>query len=119
MEPNGVISIVGNQCRPDQEEKLTRWYSEKHIPDLLKFKELRKATRYQLLYSGLVYPGYPEVKYPKYITIFEYDNQQGFDAYQASPELAEAGKDVRATWEQDPFERVWRVQYKLLQTWEQ
>jgi hypothetical protein len=119
MMPDKVISIVGNRCRPDQDEKLNRWYVERHIPDLLQFKGLQKATRYQVLYPDLIYPGYPEVKYPKYITVFDYKSQADFDAYEVSPAKIEAGKNVRETWEKDPMERVWRVQYKFLGTYEQ
>lgn len=117
MKPNGVISIVAVNCRTDQEEKLNKWYNERHIPDLLKFKGLKRVARYELI-PAPPSPGYPEVKYPKYLTVFEYDNQQGFEAYQASPELAEAGKDVSATWEKDPYERVWRMQYRMMKSWE-
>ncbi len=107
-----VISIVGNRCRPDQDEKLNRWYNERHIPDLLEFSGLQQATRYQILYPERIYPGYPQVRYPKYITVFEYNSKEDFDAYEISPAKIEAGKNVKETWEKDPMERIWRVQFK-------
>jgi hypothetical protein len=113
----GVIGIVAVDCRPDQEEKLNKWYSERHIPDLMKFKGLKKATRFELI-PAKASPGYPEVKYPKFITIFEYEDEEGFKAYSASPELAATQPDVKSTWEKDPYKRVWRMQYKVTKTWE-
>ena len=49
MEPDSVIHIVGMHCRPDQEEKLNKWYNERHIPDLLKFKGVKRITRDRIL----------------------------------------------------------------------
>lgn len=115
MEFNSVINIVGTNCRPDQEEKFNKWYNERHIPDLLKFKGLRKVTRYKILTPN----SQPEVNYPNYLVIYEFENQQAYEAYEASPELAEALKEADETWADDRFERVWRVQYKALKTWEQ
>ncbi|MFC2042072.1 DUF4286 family protein [Chloroflexota bacterium] len=113
-----MIHIVGVKCRPDQEEKFSKWFNEKHVLDLLKFKGLRRATRYQLLYRDGKNPVTPDMEYPIYLGVYEFDNQQDFEAYEASPELAEAHKNLLETWAKDPFERVWRVQYRALKTWE-
>ena len=118
-EPHRVIHMVGIHCRPDQEEKVNRWYNEQHIPDLMKFKGLKKATRYRLLYPGEIYPGYPEMKYPGFLSVYEFDSKEDFDAYQASPELADCQPNVRETWADDPMERLWRVQYEEINTFEQ
>jgi hypothetical protein len=119
MEPNSVIHIVGLSCRSDQEEKFNKWYNERHIPDLLKFKGVRRVTRYKILTPNRRYPGYPDVKYPNYLAIYEFENQEVFEAYEASRELAETKKEVSKTWAEDAFEQVWRVEYKALKTWKQ
>ena len=111
METDSVIHIVGVHCRPDQEEKFNKWYNERHIPDSLKFKGVRRVTRYKILT--------PDIKSPKYLTVYEFENQKAFEAFEASPERAEAMKDINETWGEDRYELMWRVQYKVLETWEQ
>jgi hypothetical protein len=116
--PERVVSIVGVSCRPDQDDKLNDWYNNRHIPDLLHFEGLQRVARYQILYPDVIYPGYAQVNYPKYITIFEYENQANFDAYEMSPAKIEASKNVNETWDKDPMKRIWRVQYKSISTFE-
>ena len=49
MKTNSVINIVGVSGRPDQVEKLNKWYTERHVPDLMKFKGLKRATWLKVL----------------------------------------------------------------------
>jgi hypothetical protein len=118
MEPNNVAHILGLSCRPDQRLKLDTWFTERHIKDLLKFKGLQRATHFELLYPGRTYPGYPKVDYPQFFTIYEFNSQKDFEAYEASPELKASFDNVREVWSKDPFQRVWRAQFKATQTWE-
>jgi len=119
MEPNSAILIVGLRCRPDQEEKFNQWYNERHIPDLLKFKGVRRVTRYKTLTHFKTRDGYPDVQYPSYLAIYEFENQQTLEAFEASPELAEAAREARETWADDSYERMWWLRFKALKTWEQ
>ena len=119
MEQGEVVHIVGQSCRPDQEEKLTRWYEEVHIPGLLEFKGLRKAYCCQLLYDGKTHPDFNKQNYPKFLNVYEFDNSQAFEEYERwLAEEATVGHDVRATWNEDPVERIWRVQYKIVKVLE-
>ncbi len=117
MEPNSVMYMVGLHCRPDQEEKLNKWYNERHILDLLKFKGVKGVTRYEIY--KVITPDMvsPDVKYPKYLAVYEFENQESFEVFEASPERDEAIKEARETWAEDGYERVWRVVYKALKTW--
>ena len=119
METGSVINVVGVHCRPDQEEKLNRWYNERHIPDLLKFKGVKKATRYTLLTPDEAHAGSPDIKYPMYLAVYEFESQEAYEAFETSPERAEAMKELNETWAEDKYELVWRVQYKALGAWEQ
>ena len=110
MESNSVIHVIGAQCRPEVEKKLNKWLGEVHFPMLLKFEGLRRISHYQITKA--------DNKYPNYLTIFEFDNQQAFEAYERSSELAEARKDHRETWPDGTGEIKWRVQYKRLGTWQ-
>jgi hypothetical protein len=76
MESRPVILIVGTQP-PESEEEWSTWYSEKHVPDVLRFKGVRKATRYRMV-------GDDTERYPKYLAIYEFENRQSADAYPAS-----------------------------------
>jgi len=109
METRPVIHIVGTRCQPQVEEKFNIWYDQTHIPMLLKFNGLRGATRYKISKAG---EGYPE-----YISIYEFDNRQAFEAYETSSELAAALDEMRETWRDGGWETVWRVQYEAMKTW--
>jgi len=110
MEDKAVIHIVATQCHPDDEEKFNKWYDEVHIPLLMKFKGLKKVTRYKAAYE-------PK-DYPKYLTIYEFTSRKDFAAYEKSPELAAARQEMSETWKARPFEMKWRVQYEALRTWQ-
>ena len=111
METKPIIHVVATQCRPEDEEKLNTWYDEIHIPLLLKFKGLKKATRYKIIYET--------EEYPKYLAIYEFESQEAFEAYETSSELAAAIKEEHEeTWKDSKYEMVWRVQYEPTRTWE-
>ncbi len=110
METKPVINILGTRCRPEDEEKFNKWYEEVHIPLLLRFKGLRAVTRYKIT-------GEAE-EYPKYLTIYKFDSQEAYQAYETSPELAAAREEMRETWKEGGFEIKWRVQYESMKTWE-
>ncbi len=111
METRPIIHVVATQCRPEDEEKFYTWYDEIHIPLLLKFKGLKKATRYKIIYET--------EKYPKYLAIYEFESRKAFEAYETSPELAAASKEESTeTWKEGGYEMKWRVQYEPIKTWE-
>ena len=111
MKTKRIIHIVGTECRPEGEEKFHKWYGEIHIPMLLKFKGLRKVTRYKRIYEN--------EKYPKYLAIYEFDSQKAFEAYEVSPELAAASKEEHeVTWREGGYNLIWRAQYEPMRTWE-
>lgn len=104
-----VINVVGTRCHPDDEARFNKWYDEVHIPMLLKFKGMKKVTRFKAAYE-------PK-EYPKYLTIYEFDSKKDFEAFQNSPELAAARAEMTETWKARPFEMTWRVQFEALKTW--
>jgi len=118
MESNSIVQITGVRCRPDQEEKLNTWMDEKHLPDLMKFKKVKRITRCKLIKPGKSDPSPPEEYFPPYIAIYEFDNWQDFEQYNSSSELAEATKERDRTWGDDRYKRVWRIQYEVLKTFE-
>ena len=121
-----VIGIVANTCLPEMEEKFSKWYSERHIPDVMKFKGVKKATRYKMAGAAI---GNPEVGvltvtgakegYPKFLAIYEFENPQGFERFNASPEIALIRKDWHMVEEEIGAELFWGVQYESIKAWEQ
>ncbi len=107
MKGKRVIHIVGSDCRPEDEEKFERWLNEIHIPLLMKFKGLKKATLHKRMYENN--------EYPKYFATYEFENKKAFEDYEASPELKVALKERdEVTWKDGKFDITWRVQYELI-----
>ena len=115
----GGISISAwakTDTHPEVLDGFNKWYDEVHIPMMLEFKELKGVTRYKLIKS-VSWADYPDVKYPEYLTIYNFESEEAADAWEASPVLAKGRKDIIETWSEPGYERLWRVQYKALKTW--
>ncbi|MFC1952323.1 DUF4286 family protein [Chloroflexota bacterium] len=109
MKSNTVAILVGRKCHPDQETELIKWYKEHHVPDLMKFKGLKRCTLLKLLK--------PEEKYPDYVLTLEFNNQKDYEDYEVFlVEGRKKGDRVRLNIQ---AEQVWRVPYKTVDTWEQ
>ena len=109
MKNAPVVNVVGIRCQPQAKEKFLKWYDQTHVPLLLKFKGLKKVTRYKILKC--------DEAYPEHLAIFEFENEQAFVAYESSPELAAASAEMRETWKDGGWDRMWRVQYEFIKTW--
>ncbi len=123
--PLSVITIVGNQCPPAYAARFDRWLSEKHIPDLLKFKGLQGAIRYRLAGAfGLAVKGTGNVRsaqsteYPRFLTFLYFKDMATADAYDSSPER----KAILPEWLELVKEMgvmsLWRAQYQPMRTWQ-
>ena len=111
MATKPVIHVVGTECPPEMEEEFDRWYSERHVPDLLKFQGLKKVTRYKILR--------PNEDYPMFLTIYEFESREQFEAYATSPERTAAAEDWRKIQEELKASQKWGVQFETIKTWEQ
>jgi uncharacterized protein (TIGR02118 family) len=109
MKKTPVVNIVGIRCQPQAEEKFVQWYDQTHIPLLLKFKGLRKVKRCKIVKRAEAYP--------EYLGIFEFESEQAFTDYENSPELAAAHAEMRETWKDGGWDRMWRVQFEVVKTW--
>ena len=110
MASKSVVHIIGTRCKPEQEEKFNRWYDEIHIPMLFKFPGMTGVKRMKRYTEG--------DEYPEYLAIYEFENQDAFEAFQASPEREAATEETGQTWGENKFELIWRVQYEVLKTWQ-
>jgi len=109
METKPIIHVVATECRSEVEEKFNKWYDDVHIPLLFKFKGMKEATRYKIMNET--------EEYPKYLTIYEFESKEAYQAYRTSPELAASTEEMKETWKEGGFEVKWRVQYEPMKTW--
>ena len=110
METKPLLSVVGVECAPEAEEKFNKWYTETHVPMILKSKWCDGATRYKRV-------PITKEEAPTYLAIYEFKNRQAFEAHSSSPELAAAIEEMKETWPDKGFELKWRGIYEPLKTW--
>ena len=111
MEPKPVIMMVGTQCPPAVEESFNTWYNEKHIPDVLKFKRIKRAARYKIMGD--------DEGYPKFLAIYEFESRQAFEEYETSPVRTAAGEDWLRISKETGAEMMWRTKYEAIRIWQQ
>ncbi|MFC1931373.1 EthD family reductase [Chloroflexota bacterium] len=104
-----LINSVATECQPEAEEKFNKWYNEVHIPLLLKFKGIKKVTRYKIVEKS--------EEHPTYLAIYEFESRQAYEKYLKSPELAAAREEMKETWKDGGFEVKWRVPYDTMKSW--
>jgi uncharacterized protein (DUF1330 family) len=104
-----IVNIVASECTGD-EAKFNKWYNEVHIPMLLKFKGLKRASRYKQLGENK--------EQATYLAFYEFENKDALDALHASPEFAAAMEEMKETWKDGGFESKWVVPYEHIKTWE-
>ena len=110
METKRLINLRGIDCLPEVEEAYIKWLDETHIPMLLETGEIKEANLYKRTGDS--------DSFPKYLAIYGFENQQAFERYQASPELAAAVEDVRKRWGKNGNQlKGWRVQYEAVKNY--
>lgn len=118
MKAKPVILITGTKCTPEGKDKFDKWYSDKHIPDLMNgFPGIKRATRYEIAGAGgqAQKPGVKD--YPTYITIYEFDSMKDFEAYDVSPQVAPFQQEAKKVLAETGTQIMWRVQYEFMKTW--
>ena len=111
-----VIWMVGIQCRPEDEARFNTWYDEVHVPMLVKGGQVARVTRYRLA-SHVYDVAHAAREYPRYQTVYEFEDQDRFEAWMNGKERAEAGKEKSETWGDRGYEVLWATRYDVLNTW--
>ena len=106
----GIILIVANEPSPDREAEYNKWYSEKHIPMMFRYKGMKKASRYRL--AG------DEEGISKYLVIYEFASKEDLESFTQSPEFADAVRDFDEKWKDGGFESKWNASYEIIKSWE-
>lgn len=112
MEKKVMINILGMECSSEAEEEFNEWYNIKHVPDVLKCNAIKKATRYKLKTTESEAPDYP-----KFLAVYEFENEEKFNEFNNSPELAAAKEDTAKMFQKTGAKLVWRVQYEVIKEW--
>lgn len=113
MTSNPVIWTVGLQCRPEDEATFNAWYDDIHVPMLLRSGHVAKVTRYKLASQTYdVAPG--AITCPTYQTVYEFEDQDRFEAWMRGEDRAAAGADKSATWAGRPYDVIWAARYDLI-----
>lgn len=110
MNSAHAINLVMVDCRPEVEARYNDWYDHVHIPMLLKYGGMVRATRYQLL-SG-------PAGQARYLTVYEFKDRAAMDAFPKTPECQAATEEMRATWPSGEFEIKLAAQYGTIGTFE-
>ena len=71
MENKPLLLIMAANCQLEAEAKFNKWYEEVHIPNVMKFKGLKKATRYHITIDS--------EEYPKYLVAYEFESKKAFE----------------------------------------
>ncbi len=78
-----IINVMAQNCPAGKDDQYNKWY-DVHIAENFKAKGVKKAIRYKRIGD--------DEKTPQYLAFYYFDNKEGFDSYNVSPERAAAGK---------------------------
>ena len=103
------LRIIGCCCRPEDEERFNRWYDEVHVPMLMKFRGVKKASRYRSTDDN--------DKSPRYLAVYEFDSKEDLDAFANSPEAAAARDERKISWPNpDSGQVTWAARYEEIKS---
>jgi uncharacterized protein (TIGR02118 family) len=108
MAKDRIINIVATECIPGDEAKFNKWYNEVHIPMIMKFKGVKKVTRYKVTGES--------TGKGKYMAIYEYDSAADMAACNASPEFKAAIDEMNETWKGCMFDLKWAMACEPIKT---
>lgn len=101
-----VINMVMVDCLTEVEKKYNEWYNKVHIPMCLEYERMLRATRYRLLKGPL--------GHARYLTVYEFKDQNAMDTFPNSPECKAATLEMRQTWSEKDFEIKLAAQYETI-----
>ena len=90
MSKARILNIIQTECKPENDAKFNKWYNEVHIPMLMKFKGVKKVTRYRLIDE--------KANRPQYLAVYEFDNMKDFAEFPKSKAFQDAIAEMEGTW---------------------
>jgi hypothetical protein len=112
MDNKPVIITRWFGCPPEVEDKYNKWYNEVHIPMLLKCGQIKRVTRYKMISD--------DESFPKYMTIYEFEDLEAFERYDTSEARTAAHEEIKQSWPegQPKYQSKGRARYEVMKTWE-
>lgn len=113
-----VMMIVGTECPPEIAKEFSEWYSNKHIPDILKFGKIKKAARFQIISKGISgAKGEGAAQYPQFLATYQYDDWKAVEEYDKWPDRKAILDDWNVNWAPKGAVIKWRIFYEPIKSW--
>jgi antibiotic biosynthesis monooxygenase (ABM) superfamily enzyme len=93
MSKARILHIIATDCKPEHEVRFNKWYNEVHVPMLMKFKGVKKVTRYKLIEE--------KASRPQFLAVYEFDNMKDFAEFPKSKAFQDAIAEMEGTWGAD------------------
>jgi len=110
MAKTRIINCVATSCAPENDAKFNKWYDEVHVPMLMKYKGIKKVTRYRIIEENA-----PK---PKFLAVYEYDTKEELDGLNKSAEFGAAIAEMQETWKGNMPDITWAISCEPIKTWE-
>ena len=110
MPSNLLMQIVAAESTPEKDAKFDKWYTEVHVPMLFEFEGVKQASRYRLKGN--------DKQCSKYLTIYEFENEEALAAFPKSPAFTAAVADYEDKKEAVGFTMRWAGVYERIKSWE-
>lgn len=109
MAKERILNMVVTECPSKNTEAFNKWYNEVHIPMLMKYKGLKKVTRYKIMdeHDGKC----------QFIAVYEYDTKEALNGINSSPEFKAAIEEMQETQKSLPFELKYALACEPIKTW--
>jgi antibiotic biosynthesis monooxygenase (ABM) superfamily enzyme len=105
-----ILNIVATECAPENDAKFNKWYNEVHIPMLMKYKGIKKVTRYRIIEE--------KAARPRFLAIYEFDTKKDLDELSKSQAFRDAIAEMQETWKGQMFDIKWAVTGEPIKTFE-
>jgi len=91
MAQSPAILVVGTTCsEPAKDEEFSRWYTEVHVPEVLKVPGILSAERFECIDAPS--------DFPKYLAIYELADEQAVKGFKNHLKRQKAGEIPDFTW---------------------
>jgi hypothetical protein len=110
MAKTRIINAVATECSSKNNAKFNKWYNEVHVPMLMKYKGIKKVTRYRFIEE--------KAEKPRFLAVYEYDTREDLDGLSKSPEFGAAIAEMQETWKGDMPDIKWAISCEPIKTWE-
>jgi heme-degrading monooxygenase HmoA len=110
MPSHKLIQVVAAESSPEKDAKFEKWYTEVHIPMLFKYEGVKEINRYRLKGN--------DKQCSKYMTIYEFDNENDLAAFPKSQAFTDAVADFEDKKDTVGFISRWAGVYERIKSWE-